>query len=195
MKKNLPFLLFCLTISFFSCKEKDEEEDPVISIGSNIVFYGKLDGEVLYYKFEDHTNVTLVNKEEHPGETSCVYISTFQTVGQINNVNIKMGTAVYDIDHPETNANFDSFFAVGSRPYSNNAANGAYFAVRDKVGTEWNSNGDQTGSAFTIDAINPVELGGYYNEKVKITLNCKLYAGSLSKNLSNATLVCYFRKL
>ena len=176
-------------------EEKDVEEDPVISISSNIVFYGKLDGEVLYYKFEDHTNVTSVHKEEELGETSCVYISTFQTVGQINNVHVKIGTAVYDIGHPETESNFDAFFTVGSRPYSNNAVNGAYFAVRDKVGTEWSSNGDQTGSTFTVDAINPVELGGYHNQKVKITLNCKLYAGSQTKNLSNASLVCYFRKL
>lgn len=202
MNQHIKLLLFAAVLAFSSCKKEEVPtvenpeviKAPSLSLSSDPQFYGKLGGETLSYVATGHQNLIDIVRTVQGSATSCRYISILENWDYIQNVTFKLGTAVYNGTNPETEQNFVAFFAAGTRTFSAGGLDGVYFAVRDKEGVEWVSDGDQTGSTFKIDASQGLIYQGKYHAKVRVSINCKLYSGTEVKNLTEAVFVCYFGK-
>lgn len=199
MKKIISLTLMAFVVGFVSCSREEGNNNnnptpPAVTISSTPLFYGVLGGNVLSYTSTNYSGTTAASQSINGWDETAVYNAGLVNAQYEAYASMDLGTAVYSNTHPHEDANFDAFFAVGPRLYSIDAAAGVKLFVRDAAGVQWTSNGNQSGSTFNIDAVQPLNVGGEHHIKVKASFSCKMYnnAGQ-SKNLTDGIYVNYFK--
>jgi hypothetical protein len=128
------------------------------------------------------------------GLSTAIYSSDLDNGSNIDYLAINKGTMSFMGSQPDSTS-FKNFFTVGTKSYSNAAANGIEITMSDATGTWSTSNGTQPStSSFSIDAVQQVWALGYQDIKFKASFTCTLYDvnGANPRVLTNGVYVGAF---
>jgi len=104
-----------------------------------------------------------------------IYSSTFSSLNEQRALSIHIGTLYVPGGGRPTDEQFYAFYKTGAIKYSIEAKDGIEIGFEDENGIFWSSNGDQTGSSFSVTKITEEKLWGAVYVNFEATFNCTLY--------------------
>lgn len=213
--KKIMFASLALVLIFSSCKKKG----CVDSDATNYDSKAKKDDGSCTYPVEVIELITIESSPRYSFEIDGVLsdVTSQSIVSQgFSSSGISLGSFFYNyltdftpiaieregltyVGMSMTDSELESYFTVGTYHYSNMSNNYSGFdvMVEGATGVFYHSKlGSQTGSSFSIISAQNEMINGWFNMKVYMEFNCKVYnADDLSdvKTITNGQLVTYFK--
>ena len=187
--KTLLLLIATASIFITSCKDPDPNE-----IVSDIYFQATIDGEIRTYQYDVDNYINIVGDftggADAGSENQFIPFTCVASNAALSNPSgLANSGAVGIIITSPNNLNPEQVgdlistgsLSYGTRSYdaADDAVPGAFVSWVDPSGTEWTSNGDQTGSNFEVVLYGDEENSESNSHKIiRTTFNCNLYNGS-----------------
>lgn len=205
------FSLFtCMFFLVFSaCKKKEDPAPAPVTTNPNSItrFFRATIGSVPIDYTENHTNTIgdlgASGLTESPNTWMLYSASILHPYDGIkNSIQMQVGNIlVTDGTTKASEAQFNSFFASGTKSYTSTTDEKTYDGVLllwfDSNGGNWSSIGDQTGSTFTIDKVTKTAATSTTDARVDVeaSFSCNLYSNGNSKSVTNGKLKLTFQNM
>jgi hypothetical protein len=179
------FLLIWVAVQF-GCKKYPEDEkppektDPPVDSTQLVQFTGLLGSDSVkiyenvggYFNTQANQRITVAP----PDSNTVTFVSLLKSNTSNTGIFTVSKSSLRFMGVNPDEAAFESFFAPGTIPFSTLLTpNGIQLSWVDNSGAVWNTNGDQTGSSFTIVSSTKRLVSGTALMDVKCLFTCKLY--------------------
>lgn len=185
-KHLLPCYIIMLMALAIGCKKYPEDEkppektEPEVDSTQLVQFTALLGSDSIkiyenvnnYFNTQANQRITVAP----PDSNSVTFVSVLKPTNANTRIfSVSKSTLRFIGVNPDENV-FEAFFAPGNVPFSSPlTGTGMLLEWTDSLGTVWSTNGDQTGSIFTISSSSKRLVSGTAIMDIKALFSCKLY--------------------